>query len=491
MAIFHHSPIGVAILDLDGNILQTNKSLQEFLGYSAEELMKKTFRDITHPEDVFVDDQEFSALIKEEIDHYKLKKRYYQKNGQVKWGKLFVTLINSGDEKNNYVIGMVEDISEEKEQQEQVYQLNEQLKKQNQKLFALHRIADFGYYETDLVKNRWTATPEFYQIFGFDQENEPFSQEDFQSIVHPEDIDAVMQQFNEAIIENKPFNYEYRCIHRKTGNIIFVNSYSIVEYKNNNPVRIFGIKHDITKLKQLNKKLLDANKKLEEFAYVVSHDMKEPVRGIVGMLGLLEKKASDKLNDKEKEYVKLAVNSSRRMNKMISDLLEYSRTGKIKEQYQEIAICEVIEEAKEGLKEAIEASGAKILLPDEDIKINGFPGLLSRLMQNLFSNAIKYKSEKPPVISISVIDKGAYFEIAVKDNGIGIAPEHHERIFSLFSRIDPDRDDNSNGMGLSLSKNIASIHNGTIKVKSGLGKGSEFIVSIAKAIPTEISTLCK
>lgn len=230
------------------------------------------------------------------------------------------------------------------------------------------------------------------------------------------------------------------------------------------------------KLGELLKELARSNKDLEQFAYVTSHDLKEPLRMVSSFTQLLEKRYKGKLDQDADEFIKFIVDGTQRMQHLLDDLLEYARITEVKE-YEKVSLNEVVEECINNLKLAIEENGAIITI-DTLPSIDANRTLMVQLFQNLIANAIKFQSEKTPKIHIYSKKKDNKYYISVEDNGIGINPKYQESIFKVFKRLHTADEYEGTGIGLSITQKIVAHHKGNIWVKSEPGKGSTFSFSI-------------
>jgi PAS domain S-box-containing protein len=253
--------------------------------------------------------------------------------------------------------------------------------------------------------------------------------------------------------------------------------------ENGNPRGSVSAFIDVTKSKdaeirmgELLKELGRSNKDLEQFAYVTSHDLKEPLRMVSSFTQLLEKRYKGKLDQDADEFIKFIVDGTERMQHLLDDLLEYARITEVKE-YEKVSLNEVVEESINNLKMAIEESSAIITI-DTLPSIDANRTLMVQLFQNLIANAIKFQSEKTPKIHIYSRKKDNKYYISVKDNGIGINPKYQERIFKVFQRLHTVDEYDGTGIGLSITQKIVAHHKGNIWVKSEPGKGSIFSFSI-------------
>ncbi|WP_339649140.1 PAS domain S-box protein [uncultured Salegentibacter sp.] len=257
---------------------------------------------------------------------------------------------------------------------------------------------------------------------------------------------------------------------------------------------LVGISRNITEIKQkeealelLNRELKKhteelalSNKELEQFAYIASHDLQEPLRMVTSFLTQLKKKYSDQLDEKAQQYIYFAHDGATRMRQIILDLLEYSRVGRGEYQVVEVNTKDLVSEVLLLQKRCIEAQNAEIKLGElPDLKVEELP--LKQLFSNLIGNALKYHSkDRRPVIEISAEEKDVYWEFKINDNGIGIEEEFKEKIFVIFQRLHHRDEYEGTGIGLAICKKIVDHFGGEIWVESAYGKGSSFYFTIPK-----------
>jgi signal transduction histidine kinase len=220
-----------------------------------------------------------------------------------------------------------------------------------------------------------------------------------------------------------------------------------------------------------------SNEDLEQFAYVASHDLQEPLRMITSYVTLLRQREESKLDQNSLQFIAFALDGAKRMQQFIQDLLAYSRVGKRAEEFQPADLREACAAALANLQAAIEKAGAEVTF-DTLPTVKGDLSLLTQLFQNLVGNALKFRGEAPPKIHIGCQRKGAVWELAVSDNGIGIAPQDFERIFVVFQRLHAQEKFPGTGIGLSVCKKIVERHGGRIWVESKPGKGATFLFTI-------------
>lgn len=240
------------------------------------------------------------------------------------------------------------------------------------------------------------------------------------------------------------------------------------------------LKKKIAQLEEYSLELKRSNEELERFAYVASHDLKEPLRMISSFLSLLENRYGENLDEEGKKYIGFAVEGASRMREMIDAILKYSRIDRSEVVFREVSTEKILDEVKQLLSVSIQESNASITNDNLPNLYGDYNQILS-LFQNIIINGIKFRrKDTPPVIHISSKDTEEMWEISFEDNGIGIREDFYERIFHIFQRLHTHREYEGIGMGLTLCKKIAIRHGGDIRVQSDTNKGSIFFVTIAK-----------
>ena len=226
-------------------------------------------------------------------------------------------------------------------------------------------------------------------------------------------------------------------------------------------------------LQEINAELLQSNQELEQFAYVASHDLREPLRMVISFTQLLSQKYRKQLDEEADTIIGFAVNGAKRMEILIEDLLSYSRLGKQKKTFKLVNCNLVVEKALANLKVSIEEKSAVIKVRPLP-RVVGDEVQLVQLFQNLINNALIYQSDIPPEVEISAVSQQQGWLFSIKDNGIGISPENTKRIFEVFQRLHPKDKYSGTGIGLAICKKIVERHGGQIWVESELDKGSTF-----------------
>lgn len=233
-------------------------------------------------------------------------------------------------------------------------------------------------------------------------------------------------------------------------------------------------------LQQHARHLADSNSELEQFAYVASHDLQEPLRMVTSFLTRLEQKYSDVIDDKGKQYIHFAVDGAKRMRQIILDLLEYSRVGRTNES---LALTDIDALCRDLIllhRNQIEDSGASVRLVNLPI-LYSYKTPLQQLLQNLLANALKYqKPGATPEVVISCTETADTWQFSVTDNGIGIHPEYFEKIFTIFQRLHNKDEYSGTGMSLAICKKIVEHMGGRIWLESVEGEGTTFHFTLPK-----------
>jgi signal transduction histidine kinase len=230
-------------------------------------------------------------------------------------------------------------------------------------------------------------------------------------------------------------------------------------------------------LNERAKDLARSNSELQQFAYVASHDLQEPLRMVASFTQLLAKRYKDKLDDDARDFINFAVDGATRMQTLISDLLNYSRVGTQGKPFAITEMDALLKRVLESLQFGIEESGA-VISSDPLPSVMADPQQLGQLFQNLLANAIKFHGEQPPRIRILAERIGADWKISVRDNGIGISQEHADRIFVIFQRLHTKTEYPGTGIGLAICKKIVERHGGRIWIEPSPAGGTTFCFTI-------------
>ncbi len=364
-----------------------------------------------------------------------------------------------------------------------------------------------GTWEWNIQTGETTYNEVWANIFGYTlDELAPSSHNTWLNLIHPEDLKQSIKHLNQYF-DNECSQYDFECrMKHRDGRWIWVQDRGrlISRTSDGKPLLMYGINTDITQrklaeeeirllnetlenrvaertiqLETINKTLEFHIKEIEQFTYIASHDLQEPLRTITTFGKLIQEEFAGNLSDDANQYIDFMSNSASRMSSLLKGLLDYSLLGKVSKMEQ--VDCNVIvKEVLSDLSDLITVNKATIKvheLPD----VYGLPAELRMLFQNLINNALKFqKKEVHPEVEISVESTEKEWFFSISDNGIGIEEKDKEKIFIIFKRMQPQTEYGGTGIGLAHCKKIAELHNGRIWVKSTPGKGSTFTFSIPR-----------
>ncbi|MBF0189170.1 MAG: HAMP domain-containing protein [Magnetococcales bacterium] len=231
------------------------------------------------------------------------------------------------------------------------------------------------------------------------------------------------------------------------------------------------------------KELTRSNDELQQFAYVASHDLQEPLRAVASFAELLRENYHGRLDEDADEFIDFIFEGATRMQHLINALLAYSRIHTHAQPHEPVSLETVLEDILQNLSMAIQKAGAKVIRDRPLPTIMGDAVQMGQLLQNLISNAIKFQSDNPPRIQIDAQEKPEGWTIRVKDNGIGLDEQYKERIFAIFQRLHTRDEYEGTGIGLAVCKRIVEQHHGSIQVTSSLGTGATFSIDLPRVSP--------
>ncbi len=305
--------------------------------------------------------------------------------------------------------------------------------------------------------------------------------------LHPEDREGVLAEEKAAEARGEPFHFEYRLFARDSRVVWIHDACTLVRDTDSGRFVQRGVLFDITERKQVQQELARkaeelarSNAELEQFAYVASHDLQEPLRMVASYTQLLARRYKGRLGAEADEFIGFAVDGANRMQLLIQDLLSYSRVTTKGEQLQPIDARTCCETAIKNLQKSIEDAHAEVRVGPMPV-IAGDSTQMTQLFQNLIGNAIKYRNERKPEIQVSANCNGKKWIFSIQDNGIGIEPQYFERIFQMFQRLHTHKEYSGTGIGLAVCRKIVQRHGGSIWVESQPGEGSNFLFTIPRA----------
>lgn len=485
---FYHNMINavqeyaILLIDSDGNIKNWNTGAERIKGYKQEEIINKNFRIFYTQKDL--DDGLPDRLLYEAAKNGNASDEGWRvrKDGSLFWATVTITALYSNKHTITGFTKITRDMTERKKAAEQILEYE---KKYHQ---AVNSLGD-TVWEHDFLTGKTWFSETIFDLLGYRHDEIEDNVFFWRKHIHPDDkwmVDDSDRKYQAGLADSHWMEYRMFC---KDGSEKWILDRGKLQEKtaDGKPLKIIGSHKDITQrkkdeedLRQLNRKLTLSNKELEQFAYIASHDLQEPLRMVISFLQLLEKKYAANLDATAFEYIKYAVDGAERMKRLIADLLKFSRLNSSITNEKEIVNCTtLVNDIVKIYKKQTEESNATIkVLPLPVIYANKTQ--IEQVFQNLIGNALKFKAGTKPAIEIGASENENNFTFFVKDDGIGIDEKYFDKIFTIFQKLHSLTQYDGTGIGLAICKKITELHEGDIWVASEKGKGSTFYFTIAK-----------
>jgi PAS domain S-box-containing protein len=492
-SIFDSANDAIFIHDVStGAILDVNRKVTEMYGYTPEEMRRidvAVLSQGSYPYNQEGAMEWITKAVKGEPQLFEWFAKDY--TGRLFWVEVNLKRAVLGGK--DHLLAIVRDISERKLAENALRHSFDLLKTVINSMNDAVSLIDVSTFRIVIVNRT------FLKEYGYNDESEVVGKTCYEITHHKSEVCAPPNDICPLVetVRTGAHSVEEHIHYGKGGEPVFVEvSTSPIEDEQGNVVQVVHVQRNITerkiteeKLKRYAVELERSNKELEEFAYIASHDLQEPLRGVSGFAQRLSEKYKGKLDQKADEYISFIVSGATRMSDLIRALLTYSRVGSRQRPLEPVDCNSVLKKALENLKVGVEESGAVIesgplpTVPIDEVQ-------LIQLFQNMIGNSIKYRSGEQPRISIMAeqIEKssvpiphpvtGRDWLFMIKDNGIGIDPKYSERIFQIFQRLHGRDKYPGTGIGLALCKKIVEHHGGRLWVESETGSGSTFYFTI-------------
>ena len=367
--------------------------------------------------------------------------------------------------------GIFRDITEQK-------RVEEELRKEEEKYSTLVESSLTGIY-IDQGNRIVFANNTFAEIYRYPKD-ELIGLETWK-LVHPEDR-ALTDDMRARRLKGEavPTEYEARGL-TKFGETIWIRRRNTrIEYQGK--PAILGNIADITEQKGAEEELRKINEELENFVHVVSHDLKTPIISIQGFASRLVKKRGDKMEASEKKYIDQIRVTADHMESLVSGLLSLSKVGHVVSTFNEVPSLDIVKRAASALRDKLKRNRIKLVVGKNLPTIYCDGERIYQVFENLLGNAVKFVQEsKNPRIEVGYEEKGAFHQFYVRDNGIGIDPKYHLKIFEMFHRLKEAEDHEGSGLGLAIGSRIIDHHGGKIWVESEKGNGATFYFTLPKS----------
>jgi PAS domain S-box-containing protein len=512
MKVFDLMPDLVYVLNLDKqNLHYTNARLYDVLGYTWDDVvqMNYTLGPVMVHDDIHTFGAElsetFDSLTEDSVTEFSINFRH--KNGNIrKLRNRGTVMTRHPDGRNQFIVVVAEDITESRMYEKILAEKLNLLERQKDQMETAESIFNYGSWEYDANESITTYSDGLFRLLGLSPDDYPegkMARLYYNQFIVPEDAQRVMDCMSDASANKKPDFYLEHQIIDANEKLKHVAMKARCFYDNNgNMSRILGVIADRTEVEayqvELERRLValkKSNSELEQFAYVASHDLQEPLRKIIAFGERLNHKYTDALSSEGKFYVDRMINASNRMQTMIQDLLTYSRVARQNDIFQQVSLKEVFKQVLSDLEIKIQEKQATITF-DNLPKIMANSIQMYQLFQNLLTNALKFTKPEVPVIITVKCEKASpleikqnlemspfvnYYKITVSDNGIGLEQEYAEKIFALFQRLHGRSEYEGTGLGLAICRKIVEGHQGQIRATGTLNVGTEFTIYLPES----------
>ncbi len=467
-ALYEDSADGILLFDNAGIILDCNKASMNLFGYSLEEISGRQLAEIVHPEDRKEMSQKLLDLLRGQQP--RLNCRMRKKDGTYR-----AVEVTGRHIEENLNQTLYRDITERLLAEDRLRE-NEELYRQ---MFHGSQAAKLLIDpESGEIIDANEAAVTFY---GYEIDRLKKMRISDINVLSPPEILAEMEKARSHM--QNFFRFKHRLA---SGEIRDVEVYSsTLEVRGRS--LLASIIHDVTDRLRAETNLMRSNHDLEQFAYVTSHDLQEPLRTITTALQMFERKHKGKFDQTSDELIQYAVDAARKMKALIQDLLAYSRLNTRGHPFEWVDLREVVHQSIANLRSLIEERGTIITLDDMP-SMCGDPSQLVQLFQNLVGNAVKFGPAVSPEVHVSVQQNSNEWVFSVRDNGEGIQDTHFDRIFVIFQQLDKKNPFEGTGIGLAIVKKIVERHHGRIWVESEVGVGSTFYFALPMGTPDQSGT---
>ena len=494
-SIFMHTHLGMVVATADEEIIHANPSILKLLGYSADEVKGKNVDFLLHSDSNSVKPKNFKEHFLANNDQIKVERIFKTKNGEKKFVSITIDKVKNADNEYTHHFAFIEDLTDQK-QIEIAYKLTAK------KFEGIFNDSPLGIVTTDYKGSILTLNQTGYNLLGY--EKGEIIHKSIIDITHEADILKEVE-LHQKLISGDINSYSLiKRILKKNGEIIWGNcNVTAIRDQAGKVSCLIGMLEDITKVQNVQsaliskahklqhknlelQKYIESNMELENFAYIASHDLREPLRSIKGFSQMLKLTNKDKFDESSLEYLQFIEDGTERMDCLIKDLLTYSRVNTQNLEKTNISPNENLALTLTSLDKQIEESKAEIIIGRMPKQVFANATKFSQLLQNLISNGIKF--QKPgivPKIKINCKDENDFYQFCISDNGIGIKNEYFDKVFLIFKKLHNISEYKGTGIGLAVCKKIVDQHNGEIWVESEYGKGSKFCFTIEKEETSE------
>ena len=476
-ALFGNAEDIISLIDEKGKVIYVSPAFEKATGYLVDYMIGRDFSEIMHPENIYDSKNIFSELLLHPGKLFHRQNRFRHKDGHHFWVEgTVINLLN--DENVKAIVANHRDVTDKFKSRDTAIEMNERFS-------IVSKATNDVVWDWNLITNEIWWNENFYTLFGYDKDQTPQTIESWKSGIDEYDKDRVVKKIYSSIENGEMFWTDEYKYHGANGKLFFIlDRGSIIRNLEGEPIRMIGSMVNITpqkiaeeKEKRYVEELERSNKELEQFAYIASHDLQEPLRMVGSYVQLIEQRYKGRLDDDADEFIKYAVDGANRMKQLIIDLLNYSKINRQMPE-AEVNLNTLVQDVLVNLKSRIVESHSVITVDNLPV-IFADKTQMMQVFQNLIANAIKFQpKENIPEIKISAEKRPDEWLFSVKDNGIGIDKKYHEKVFVIFKQLHSKAMFHGTGIGLAVVKKIVERHGGSIWFESELGKGTTFYFTL-------------
>lgn len=471
--VVNSSNDGIMSTTSQGRITSWNPGAERIYGYSAAEALGASVGMLC-PADLMPQQTELLARVARGERIENLEARRIAKGGRPVSVTISIAPLLSEDGAIEGTTAITRDVTQQRKAESA-------LRENIERFELIARGTRDGLWDWNIETNEVYFSPRWKEMLGYSADQIAPCFDEWEKRVHPEDIAGAKSKIARYLCgASSDYEVEHRMLHKDGAYRWILARGFALRLPDGRPYRMAGSHVDLTdrihaakELARKARELARSNAELEQFAYVASHDLREPLRMINSYSQLLGNHAAQKLDPSEKNYLAQIHDGAERMKGLITDLLDYSRVNSRGKPFAPVDCNQVLAIARQNLKVALEESSGTLSVEPLPVVPGDFLQL-TRLFQNLLDNALKFKGPRAPLIRISSQQVANGWQFTFQDNGIGIDPQHFKRIFALFQRLHTREEYPGTGIGLSVCRRIVERHGGTIWVDSTPGEGSAF-----------------
>jgi PAS domain S-box-containing protein len=490
---FNGASIGMALVSPEGRFLEVNRALCDILSYTEDELLAKTFQDLTHPDDLEADADLAQQLLANEITTYQVEKRYLCEDGRFAWVRMTVSLVHDAKDDPLYFVYQMQDITPYKAAGAALREAEARYRTLVEQIPAVVYVDPAGALGSPLY-----VSPRVETLLGYAPDEWLADHNLWIDRLHAEDRERVLAEIARVNETGESLSLEYRFLARDDREVWVRDEVALVRDEQGTPKYWQGFMVDITDRKRAEEDLRAAKEAAEEasrlksaFLRMATHELRTPLTIVSGYVELLASSTAARLTQDEREFIDIAQAGTKTLSRLVDDLLDLARieAGRLDLAIRPVDVGEAIRQVQRMVSVQAAAKGIETAVsvePDLPL-IAADPDRLTQILLNLVGNAVKFTEQGHILSTVRRVGEGV--EISVTDTGIGIAPEAQTAIFDEFRQADASttRRFGGTGLGLAIAKRLVEMQCGTLRVESTVGVGSTFTLWLPAAGPELIT----